>query len=63
MSENLPAQMVFDYLRENLRIGIDCSSSWGYYENGEVNVTVSLYLRNPETGVEELISSDSSTAH
>lgn len=53
---------LFNYLKENLTIDVDCYENWGYYENGEVSVAVNLYLTNPETGNKELIGSSTGTA-
>lgn len=55
-------KVLFDYLKENLTIDVDCCENWGYYENGEVSVTVNLYLKNPETGNNELVSSSTGNA-
>lgn len=52
---------LFNYLKENLTIEVDCHENWGYYENGNVSVTVSLYLKDPE-GKNQLISQTSATA-
>ena len=60
--DQVAQKVVFNYLKENLTIDVDCSENWGYYENGEVSVTVNLYLKNPETGNNELVCSATGNA-
>jgi hypothetical protein len=56
ISRDHPSQAFFNYLKENVIIQVRAQQSWGYHEDGSLEVGVTLLAKNPETGKHEVIS-------
>ena len=62
MTKQEVEQIIFDYLKENMQIYIDCRESYGYYESDTyIKTDYSISLTNPSNNSSETIYSNKST--